>query len=99
MQDANARSKFAKPETRNPKPETLRAAFTLPDLLVLIAVLSVLAAIAIPILVKTRASSHLAQCLANVTQINRAVQLYADDHQHRLPQMSNCPAPGACWRA
>ena len=97
MQDANARSKFAKPETRNPKPETLRAAFTLPDLLVLIAVLSVLAAIAIPILVKTRASSHLAQCLANVTQINRAVQLYADDHQHRLPQMSNCPAPGAWW--
>src|SRR2546428_2857411 len=72
-------------------------AFSFADLLVVVAVLSVLAAVAMPIFVKTRSGAHLAQCLANVTQINRAVQMYADEHQHRLPQMSNCPAPGAWW--
>jgi type II secretory pathway pseudopilin PulG len=72
-------------------------AFSFTDFLVVLAVLSILAAVAVPILVKTRSSAHLAQCLANLNQINHAVQMYADEHQHRLPQMTNCPAPGAWW--
>jgi type II secretory pathway pseudopilin PulG len=72
-------------------------AFSFTDLLVVMAVLSVLAAVAVPLFVKNRAGTHLAQCLANLRQINHAVQMYADDHQHRLPHMPNCPAPGAWW--
>ncbi|MEY2411009.1 MAG: hypothetical protein QOF48_3679 [Verrucomicrobiota bacterium] len=67
------------------------------DLMVLLAVASILGAIAIPLMARTRSRAHLSQCLANVTQINRAILMYADEHQRRLPQMSNCPAPGHWW--
>ena len=72
-------------------------AFTLPDLLVLVAVLSVVAAVVVAWVVRSRAKSSLAQCIRNLEQVNRAVLLYANDGQGRLPAMQNCPAPGAWW--
>jgi len=71
--------------------------FTLPDLLVVVALLSVLAAIAVPLVAHNRAKSRLTQCIGNLQQVNRAVLLYANDEQGRLPSMKNCPAPGAWW--
>lgn len=74
-----------------------RDAFSLPDLLAVLAVGSVLAMVVIPILSRTRAKSHLNQCLGNVKEIARAVTQYAGEHQGLLPSMTNAPAPGAWW--
>src|SRR6185503_13838817 len=74
-----------------------RAGFGFSELLVVIAVLSLLAAIAVPLLARNRAQSRLAQCIGNLQQINKAVLLYANDQQGRLPSLQNCPAPGAWW--
>jgi hypothetical protein len=65
-------------------------------LLIVVAVLFVLAAILVPSLKASRAKSQLAQCLANLQQVNRAALLYAEDHQRRLPY-TNAPAPGGWW--
>ena len=84
------------PKPRLPAPART-GGFTLPDLLVVVAVLSVLAAIVVPLLARHRAQSRLAQCIGNLQQVNRAVLLYANDEQGRLPSLKNSPAPGAWW--
>jgi len=71
--------------------------FAFPDLLVVLAVLSVLAAIIVPMLARNRAKSRLAQCIANIQQVNSAVLLYANDERGRLPSLLNAPAPGGWW--
>jgi type II secretory pathway pseudopilin PulG len=67
------------------------------DLLVILAVLSVLAAIGVPVMAKSRAKSNLALCKANLQQVGRAVLLYAGEHQNKLPALVSSPAPGGWW--
>lgn len=86
----------AVPKPRLPVPARL-GGFSLPDLLVVVAVLSVVAAIVVPVLARNRAKSRLAQCIENLKQVNGAVLLYANDQQGRLPSLQNSPAPGAWW--
>lgn len=64
--------------------------FTLTDLLVMVAVLSVLGAIAVNRLVAAKAKSRAALCLANLGKVNRAVLSFSSDHHERLPG----PLPG-----
>jgi len=84
------------PKHRHPAPARA-GGFGLPDLLVVVAVFSLLAAIVVPLLARNRAKSRLAQCIGNLQQINKAVLLYANDEQGRLPSLQTCPAPGAWW--
>jgi len=60
-------------------------AFTLVELLVVVALITVLAAILFP--VSTRARDHARQtaCLSNVCQITRAYQMYLQDWDEQLP--------------
>lgn len=67
------------------------------DLLVVLAVVSVLAAVALPMVARARSQSRLAQCIANLQQVNRAVLLYAEDHKDTLPFLESSPAPGPWW--
>lgn len=71
--------------------------FTLSDLLVTLAVVSVLAAVLIPVLARARGRARLAVCVGNLQQVSRAVLQYAHDHRETLPQMDNSPAPGGWW--
>jgi len=71
--------------------------FALPELMVVLAVLSILAAVGTPLIVKSRAKSRLGQCVANLQQVNRAVQLYAEEHQGTLPALASSPPPGRWW--
>jgi len=64
-----------------PKP----LAFTLTDLLVTVAILSVLAAIGTNRLVAAKAKSRTTLCLANLGKVNRAVLDFSSDNQQRLP--------------
>jgi prepilin-type N-terminal cleavage/methylation domain-containing protein len=68
--------------------------FTLVELLVVIAIISVLAALLLPALSRARASALGVQSLSNTRQLGLAWQLYADDHQGRLPYNLGGPGGG-----
>lgn len=71
--------------------------FTLTELVVSLAAVSLLAAIVVPVVVNQRRESRLAVCLKNVGDVNKAVLQYAADHQQTLPSMVGSPAPGGWW--
>lgn len=64
-----------------------RRGFTLVELLVVIAVLAILAAILMPVFAKAREKARQTQCLSNLKQIVTAWQMYAQDYDEMA-----CPA-------
>ncbi len=66
-------------------PPKKRAAFTLVELLTVIAIIGVLAGILIPVGSKARASAHLAECTSNLRQVGVAINLYATDNRGTFP--------------
>ena len=69
-----------------PRPATRRravrrSAFTLIELLSVIAIIGVLASVIIPTVGKVRQTARNAQCVSNLRQWSQAVLLYANDHK------------------
>jgi len=62
-----------------------RRAFTLIELLTVIAIIGVLAGILIPVVGKVRRNARLASSASNLRQIGNAMFLYAGDNRDRLP--------------
>jgi len=62
-------------------------AFTLIELLVVLAIISILAAVLLPVLNRTRETGRSAACLSNLHQIGIGLQLYVQDNQNLLPVM------------
>ncbi|WP_043587880.1 prepilin-type N-terminal cleavage/methylation domain-containing protein [Geminisphaera colitermitum] len=60
-------------------------AFTLVELLTVIAIIGILAGILIPVVGKVRATARAAQCLSNVRQLGTAVILFAESNRGRFP--------------
>ncbi len=60
-------------------------AFTVIELLVVLAVIAVLMGILLPALISVREQSRSAGCLSNLRQIGHAFFMYANDHRGRLP--------------
>ena len=63
----------------------LRHGFTLTDLLVVVACLSVLGALLLAWQTRARTKAGLTLCTSNLAQINRALLDYANDNHQRLP--------------
>ncbi|AHF91330.1 N-terminal cleavage protein [Opitutaceae bacterium TAV5] len=61
------------------------AAFTLIELLTVIAIIGILAAILIPTVGAVRAKARASQCASNLRQVGMALQLYAEDHKDLFP--------------
>lgn len=64
-------------------PRTARRAFTLVELLVVVAVVTVLAALLMPAVVGAKEAALRTTCLSNLRQISLAWLLYASDHDDR----------------
>ncbi len=69
-------------------------AFTLLELLVVIAVVAILAAILLPVLSGVKDKAARIQCLNNVKQIGYSVHLYTEDHEDYFPLVEDWPAFG-----
>ncbi|MEM1058231.1 MAG: DUF1559 domain-containing protein [Verrucomicrobiota bacterium] len=60
-------------------------AFTLVELLVVVAVLAILSALALSVMTSAFKSASQAQCSHNLRQLGTAIQTYAADHGNRFP--------------
>ena len=79
------------------------AAFTLIELLTVIAIIGILAAIVIPTVGTVREKAQRAVDSNNLREILKAAQIYAGDNQDRLPDPVNIPntvlnAPQPAWK-
>jgi prepilin-type N-terminal cleavage/methylation domain-containing protein len=58
-----------------------RGGFTLVEIMIVVAIIGMLAAIAVPNYNKSRLRAHLTTCIANLRQIDGAVQLWAVENK------------------
>lgn len=70
-----------------------RMAFSLLELLVVVAVIGVLTGLLLPGLSKSRQLARRTQCIKNLRQIALATRNYADDNSDTLPNSGPGPAP------
>jgi type II secretory pathway pseudopilin PulG len=76
---------------------SLGRAFTFPDFLMVVGVLAVLAAVALPIVLRADANAKKAQCVSNLRQVTRAVLMYADEHNGKLPILPAASLNNTWW--
>jgi prepilin-type N-terminal cleavage/methylation domain-containing protein/prepilin-type processing-associated H-X9-DG protein len=68
-----------------------RAGFSLPELLVVIAVIAILISILLPTIRRVRAASARVVCAAHLADLGRAFQMYLSDSKGRVPQVNALP--------
>ncbi|MHB1456495.1 MAG: type II secretion system protein [Armatimonadota bacterium] len=72
-----------------------QSGFTMVELLTVIAIIAILAAIIFPIMSSAKASARKTQCISNMEQIFQALQLFKSD-EHRYPDFIAGPV---AWRS
>ena len=73
------------------------AAFTLVELLTVIAIIAVLAAILFPVFASARAKARQTACLSNLKQVGLAVQMYAQDYDGIFPYALDASDVQVTW--
>jgi prepilin-type N-terminal cleavage/methylation domain-containing protein/prepilin-type processing-associated H-X9-DG protein len=73
------------------------SAFTLVELIVVIGIIAVLAALLLPAHTKTKEKGQALRCLGNNKQLNLALAMYAADNQESLPPNGDDDLDGTYW--
>lgn len=68
-------------------------AFTLIEILIVIAIISILAAILFPVFARARENARRSSCMSNLKQIGLGMMMYTQDHDERFP-----PTIPGTWR-
>lgn len=63
-----------------------RKGFTLIELMIVIAIIAILAAILVPNFIRARAQGQVTSCKSNLKNIGTACEMYATDHGGRYPE-------------
>jgi len=79
---------------RQPRSDFPVTAFTLTELLVVIAVLALLATTQLPALTRAKAPVKFTQCQNNLRQIGQATLIYKDENNDCFPYGNRCLGPG-----
>jgi len=66
------------------------------ELLVVVAVIAILAALLLPALSKAHAAARRINCISNLKQISAVVLMYANDHNQRLPKCAGSKGLKGC---
>jgi prepilin-type N-terminal cleavage/methylation domain-containing protein len=66
--------------------------FTIIELLVVVAIIMILAALLTPVIQKAREQGRRAACISNIRQMSQAAMLYAADWRDKLPPVANTTA-------
>ena len=75
----------------SPRASRVRRAFTLAELLIVIAIIGVLISILLPTLSSARRSANAAKCLAQLRDLGLAFQQYAQDNRRAFPVVEYSP--------
>jgi prepilin-type N-terminal cleavage/methylation domain-containing protein/prepilin-type processing-associated H-X9-DG protein len=73
------------------------SAFTIIELLVVVAMIAILAALLLPARAKTKEKGQALRCLGNNKQLNLALAMYAGDNQGSLPPNGDDDMDGTHW--
>lgn len=74
-----------------------RRGFTLLELLVVISIIAVLAALLLPVLSRVRERAHITTCLNNLKQISLGVTMFAQDNADHLPTLGTLAEENGRW--
>jgi len=70
-----------------------KTAFTLIELLIVVAVIAIIAGVAFPMLSVAREKGRQTECVSNLAQLGKALHLYADDWNGYIPPFNNLNPP------
>lgn len=73
-----------------------RRAFTLVEILIVLAIVGILAALILPVFSNARESSRITTCAGNLRQIGLSIRLYVQDNDRRYPNILVAP-PHCTW--
>ena len=69
------------------------AGFTITELLVVMAIVGVLAAIVFPVVIKSKEGAKVTDCISNLKQLGGGLYLYLDDYNYRFPTAVSWGSP------
>lgn len=76
-----------------------RGCFTLIEMLVVVSVIAILAALLLPALTKARDAARRITCVSNLKQLGAGIALYADDNVEMLPMSNSASSSRSIWLA
>jgi len=84
---------------RRRTPATDRCGFTLVEMLVVVSIILLLAAMLLPVLESALGRAERTSCLSNLHHLGMAARLYCDDYDERIvpAMLPHLTAGGVCW--